>query len=146
MSCLAQIFLEPENSTHRQYEALRPYFVDGVSSSEVAGLFGYTPGSVLCHEFRQNPHREFFLPLQKGPRTAPKKDSLRERTIALRKQNLSIYNISEEIAHADKAIGPGAVSKILTDEGFARLPRRRDEVARYDREDRCRPESEPAGC
>ena len=126
---LAQVFLEPRNSTHRQYEALRAYFVDGLPSNEVAELFGYTPGSfrVLCHEFRQNPHREFFLPPQKGPRAAPKKDTLRERIIALRKQNLSIYDISKELAHAGKTITPGAVSKILAEEGFARLPRRRDE-------------------
>ncbi len=126
---LAPIFLEPRNSTHRQYEALRAYFVDGVPSKEVAELFGYTPGSfrVLCHEFRQNPHREFFLPPQKGPRVAPKKDTLSERIIALRKQNLSIYDISQAIAHVGKAISPSAVSKILTDEGFAPLPRRRDE-------------------
>ena len=42
---LAQRFLEPSNSTHRQYEALRAFFVDGVPSAEAATRFGYTPGS-----------------------------------------------------------------------------------------------------
>ena len=41
---LARRFLEPSNSTHRQYEALRAFFVDGLSSAEVAARFGYTPG------------------------------------------------------------------------------------------------------
>ncbi|GFP40229.1 hypothetical protein HKBW3S47_01925, partial [Candidatus Hakubella thermalkaliphila] len=29
---LTRVFLEPSNSTHRQYEALRAYFVDKLSS------------------------------------------------------------------------------------------------------------------
>lgn len=125
----ARFFLEPRNSTHRQYEALRAYFVDGIPSRDAAELFGYTPGSfrVLCHEFRHDPRREFFLPPKKGPRRAPEKDSLRERIIALRKRNLSIYDISQELAHAGKKLSPAAISLILKDEGFARLPRRRDD-------------------
>jgi hypothetical protein len=87
---IATFFLEPSNSTHRQYEALRAYYVDGLPSAEAARRFGYTPGSfrVLCHAFRQNPHRVFFAPPQKGPAASPKRDRLREQVIALRKQNL----------------------------------------------------------
>jgi len=39
----ARFFLEPVNALHRQYEALRAYFVDGLSSAEAARRFGYTP-------------------------------------------------------------------------------------------------------
>jgi hypothetical protein len=42
---LAGAFLEPANSTHRQYEALRAFFVEGSPSAEVARSFGYKPGS-----------------------------------------------------------------------------------------------------
>jgi hypothetical protein len=61
-----------------------------LASVEVARRFGYTPGSfrVLCHAFRRDPDREFFLPPAKGPRAAPKMDSAREQVVALRKQNL----------------------------------------------------------
>ena len=50
----ARFFREPSNSTHRQYEALRAYFVDGLASREATSRFRYTPASfrVLCHEFR----------------------------------------------------------------------------------------------
>src|SRR5207249_9546117 len=93
---LARQFLEPSNSTHRQYEALRAYFVEGLPSAEAAARFGYSPGSfrVLVHQFRQDPQRPFFLIPAKEPQTAPKKDRLREHVVALRKQNLSIYDIS----------------------------------------------------
>ena len=57
---LARRFLVPANSTQRQYEALRAFFVDGVPSAEAAARFGYTPGSfrVLVHQFRNQPSRD----------------------------------------------------------------------------------------
>ena len=69
---LAQIFLLPGSPTHRQYEALRAYFVEGRSGVDVARSFGYTGGSfrVLVHQFRRNPKRAFFLPPRK--RAVPK--------------------------------------------------------------------------
>ena len=126
---LARVFLEPANATHRQYEALRAYFVDGLSSDQAARHFGYTPGSfrVLVHQFRQNPRRNFFLTPAKGPRAVPKADPLRDRIIDLRKQNLSIYDISRNLAHQGNSLSPVAVAHVLKEEGFARLPRRADD-------------------
>jgi hypothetical protein len=126
---LSRVFLEPTNATHRQYEALRAFFVEGLPSAEVARSFGYTPGSfrVLAHQFRQNPRRDFFLTPAKGPQSAPKTDPLRDRIIALRKQNLSIYDISHNLAHQGHPLSPVTVGQILEDEGFARLPRRADD-------------------
>jgi transposase len=126
---MAGFFLQPSNATHRQYEALRAYFVEDLSSKEAARRFGYTEGSfrVLAHAFRKNPHRPFFLPPAKGPQRAPKKDRVREDVIALRKENLSIYDISKALALKGRKISPVSVSHILKEEGFARLPRRLDE-------------------
>jgi len=126
---LARFFLEPGNATHRQYEALRAYFAEKVPAKEAAERFGYSPASfrVLAHKFRKDPHREFFLPPQKGPKAAPKKSRVRERVIALRKQNLSIYDISRALKSEGEQLSAVAVSLILKEEGFARLPRRRDE-------------------
>ena len=123
------MFLEPQNSTHRQYEALRAYFVEELPSAEAARRGGYTPGSfrVLVHQFRQNPNRPFFLPPAKDPKTAPRTERLRERVIALRKQNLSIYDLSQVLSREAEPLSPVAVSLILQAEGFARLPRRQDE-------------------
>jgi hypothetical protein len=126
---LSSTFIEPTNATHRQYEALRAFFVDRLPSAEAARRFGYTPGSfrVLVHQFRQNPRRDFFLKPAKGPRSAPKTDPVRDRVIALRKENLSIYDISRNLAHEGYPLSPVAVAQILKDEGFARLPRRADD-------------------
>src|SRR6516162_5875717 len=129
LTTLADHFLLPVNATHRQYEALRAYFVDGFPSAQAAARFGYTPGSfrVLVHQFRQDPERAFFLTPAKGPQTAPKKGRLRDRVVALRKQNLSIYDISTTLHDEGQALSPAAVSVLLKAEGFARLPRRLDE-------------------
>jgi hypothetical protein len=129
LTSLADRFLCPVNSTHRQYEALRAYCVEGLPSAEAAARFGYSPGSfrVLVHHFRQDPERAFFLAPAKGPHTAPNKDRLRDRVVALRKQNLSIYDISQALRDEGHSLSPAAVSILLKAEGFARLPRRLDE-------------------
>ena len=126
---LSQVFLEPSNSTQRQYEALRAYFVDHLSSKDAARRFGYSPGSfrVLTYAFRQNPDRPFFIPPAKGPKEAPKTDPLRQRIIQARKQNLSIYDIQNLLAHEGHKLSAVRISSILKEEGFARLPRRADD-------------------
>lgn len=125
----AKIFLLPTNPTHRQYEALRAYFVERLSSAQAAARYGYSPGSfrILCHKFRQDPHRQFFLPSKQGPRVTPKKDRVKEKVVAMRKQNLSIYDISQQLNASGRKLSPVAVSILLKKEGFARLPRRADE-------------------
>src|SRR5436309_10782871 len=126
---LASIFLEPANATQRQYEALRAFFVDRLPGAEVANRFGYSPGSfrVLVHHFRQDPRRPFFLTPAKGPHKTPKADPVRDHVVALRKQNLSIYDISRALKKEQITLSPAAIDQILKDEGFARLPRRADD-------------------
>jgi len=128
-STLRRVFLEPANSTHRQYEALRAYFVEELGSAQAARRFGYTAGSfrVLCHDFRRDPHRAFFLPVTRGPHTSARRSPIGEKVIALRKQNLSIYDIARALKEQDRRLSPAAVARLLKDAGFAKLPRRADE-------------------
>jgi transposase-like protein len=121
--------LEPSNSTHRRYEALRAFFVDGLTSAEAAARFGYTPGSfrVLIHQFRNHPGRDFFLPSTRETRPLAKQQRLRERVVILRKQNLSVHDISRALARDGTSLSPAAVAAVLKKEGFAKLPRRRDD-------------------
>src|SRR5512142_2015475 len=124
---LARRFLDPSNSTHRQYEALRAFFVDGVPSAEAAARFGYTPGSfrVLVHQFRNQSGRDFFVSTARQGRPPGKQKRLREQVVALRKQNLSVHDISRALAREGEPLSPAAVAAILEEEGFAKLPRRR---------------------
>ena len=50
-----RFFLDADSATyHRQYEALRAIFVDGLPQNDVADKYGYTHGSMrqLVHQFR----------------------------------------------------------------------------------------------
>src|SRR5437867_4977074 len=123
------------------YEALRAYFVDDRPSTEVARAFGYTTGSfqVLCHHFRRDSDPVFFTSTRPGPRSQPKKSAARELIIELRKQNHSVYEISEALKQQNCPLSPTAVREVLREEGFAALPRRLDS----ERPDRPRPTIEP---
>ena len=127
----AHFFTNPENALHRQYEALRAYFLEGRPSHEVARRFGYTPGSfrVLCHEFRHDleKRKTFFQEIKHGPHTAPVRDRVRDLAVTMRKKNLSVYDIQHELAAAGHGISINALSVLLREEGFERLPRRRDD-------------------
>ena len=45
----------------------------------------------------------------------------------LRKQNLSVHDISRRLAREGESLSPAAVAAILKEEGFAELPRRGDD-------------------
>jgi hypothetical protein len=134
-------FLEPDGPKQRKYEALRAYFVEERPSAEAAKAFGYTPGSfrVLCHQFRRDPAPDFFVKASHGPRTQPKKSAARDLIVERRKQNHSVYEISEELKSRHLLLSPTAVRVVLKEEGFAALPRRLDEERPY----RLGPTAEP---
>ncbi len=133
-----RFFLEPHHPRQRQYEALRAYFVDGWPSAVAAESFGYTPGAfrVLCHKFRHGALGDCFRDIPRGPQVQAKKDPARPLIVALRKQNLSIYDIQDALTRQGHPLSLTAIHEVLRAEGFARLPRRRDE----ERPQRPRPE------
>ncbi len=137
----ARFFLAPDAPLHRQYEALRGFFVEGAPSYVAAHRFGYSPGAfrVLCHQFRHDPTKRagFFQTLKHGPQTAPVRDRVRTLAIAMRKRNLSVYDIQRELAEAGHPISINALSVLLREEGFARLPRRPE----HERPQRVKPEA-----
>jgi hypothetical protein len=121
--------LEPRSTKQRQYEAMRAFFVEGRPSAEVARSFGYTPGSfqVMCHHFRRESDPVFFVTSSSGRKPHPRRLAAHERIVALRKQNHSIYEISEALKESGVHFSPAAVREVLLREGFAALPRRLDE-------------------
>jgi len=124
-----RFFLEPRSAKQRIYEALRAYFVDNRSPKEIARDFGYTIGSyhVLCHHFRRDPDPVFFVSPHHGPQSQPKKSAARDLIISMRKQNYSVYEISQTLRERNCPLSPTAVREVLKVQGFAPLPRRLDE-------------------
>ncbi len=136
-----RFFAEPRHPRHRLYEALRAYFLQGQAPKQVARAFGYSVGyfHLLCHHFRRDPDPAFFVSPRSGPRSQPKKSAARELLIRLRKQNYSVYEISQTLKERHCPLSPTAVREVLKEEGFAALPRRLDE----ERPDYPRPTIEP---
>jgi hypothetical protein len=136
-----QFFAAPEATRQRQYEALRAYFLDNRSAAAVAAAFGYSLAAFrsLAHQFRSDPafRAGFFQTPRPGRQHAPARDRVRELAVAMRKRNLSVYDIQDELAAAGHTISINSLSILLREEGFAPLPRRRDD----ERPPRVRPEA-----
>src|ERR1035437_6117033 len=124
-------FLSPQSPMQRQYEALRAYLVDEDPSGEVARRFGYSAGAfrVLCYQFRHDPQKRasLFRQPQRGPHTSPTRDRVRDLAVAMRKRNLSVYDMQRELAAAGHTISINSLTVLLREEGCSRLPRRADD-------------------
>jgi hypothetical protein len=112
----------------RRYEALRAYFVDGLTYAQAGARFGYTRWAMvnLVREHRAGKLELFAPPKKPGPPpgTAPARDRARGRVIELRRQGLSTYEISARLAAEGSPLNRTSVGEILAGEGFGRLLRR----------------------
>ena len=125
--CEAEWFTSPEQVNQRRYEALRAYFVDGLSYAEAGARFGYARWAMinLVREHRAGKLGLFAPPRKPGPApgTAPAKDRARGRVIELRRQGLSSYEISRRLTAEETPLNRTSVAEILAEEGFGRLLR-----------------------
>ena len=120
-------FTAPEQVNHRRYEALRAFFVDGLTHAQAAERFGYTRWGMvnLVRDYRAGKLTLFAPPGKPGPPAgvAPAKDRARGRVIELRREGLSSYEISRRLAAEGTPLNRTGVAEILTEEGFGRLLR-----------------------
>jgi transposase len=123
----AEAFTAPTQVNQRRYEALRAYFVDGLSYAEAGERLGYTRWAVinLVRDYRAGKLELFAPPRRPGPPpgAAPAKDRALGRVIALRRQGLSTYEISARLAAEGIPLNRTSVGEILAEEGFGRLLR-----------------------
>jgi hypothetical protein len=109
----------------RRYEALRAYLHDGLSLQQAADATGYTRGALasLVRDLRAGRLTLFAPPGTPGRKSAPRKDAARSRVVELRRDGLSVYEISTRLGQEGTPLGRSAVSDILREEGFGRLLR-----------------------
>src|SRR6266542_2055344 len=123
----AEWFTSPRQVNQKRYEALRAYFAGGLSYAEAAARFGYTRWAMinLVREHRAGKLELFAPPRRPGPApgTAPARDRVRGRVIALRRLGLSSYEISARLSAEGTPLNRTSVAEILTEEGFGRLLR-----------------------
>jgi transposase len=129
----AESFTAPQQLNQRRYEALRAFFVDGLTHAQAAERFGYTRWTMvdLVHDYRAGKLELFAPPRKPGPPpgVAPAKDRARGRVIELRRQGLSTYEISARLAAEATPLNRTSVAEILAEEGFGRLLRHPAEQA-----------------
>src|SRR6266542_3245347 len=120
-------FTTPAQGNHRRYEALRAWFVDGLTYQQAADRYGYTRWAMvnLVREWRAGKLELFAPPRKPGPPPglAPAKEGVRGRVIQLRRQGLSTYEISARLATEQTPLNRTSVAEILAEEGFGRLLR-----------------------
>jgi transposase-like protein len=120
-----EAFARPAQINQRRYEAVRAYLLEGAPPAEAAARFGYSPSALasLVRDFRAGKLALFADPGRPGRKRAPKKDAARGRVIELRRQGLSVYQISARLAAEGRPLNRTGVGQILAEEGFGRLPR-----------------------
>src|SRR6266700_2426400 len=120
-----EAFARPAQVNQRRYEAVRAYLYEGAPLGEAAARFGYTRSALasLVRDFRAGKLALFAEQGRPGRKSAPKKDAARGRVIELRRQGLSVYEISTRLAAGGTPLNRTGVGQILAEEGFGRLLR-----------------------
>jgi len=127
-------FTAANNPLHRQYLALRMFFVDGCAASQVALEYGYSVATVysLVRDFKEKFTSGSDDPFFKESKTGrPKLDhggEIGRLIVAYRKKYLSVPEIKAALDAQNIKVSERYITSLLTKEGFARLPRRENEV------------------
>lgn len=133
-------FLNPNNPTQKQYEALRCFFVENMSAAIVATQFGYRLTSFysLVRDFKKNLKQSneiypFFVNRKPGRKPKDTTGQLNEFIIGLRKKYLSVPDIKAACDVKGYQTSEKYIYNAIKNDGFERLPRRnqisREQVA-----------------
>jgi len=126
-------FSEPAQPSHRQYLALRSFFLDGETAESVAESFGYTASTVytLAKNFKAQLREcggqgadPFFLAPKPGRKKAARGGGLADMVVAYRKKQLSVPDIKIILNGRGYEVSEGLIYRICDENGFARLPKR----------------------
>jgi transposase-like protein len=120
-----EAFARPPQVNQRRYEAVRAYVLEGAPLAEAAARFGYSPSALasLVRDFRAGKLALFAEAGRPGRKSAPRKNAAWGRVVELRRQGLSVYEISARLAAEGRPLNRTGVGQILAEEGFGRLLR-----------------------
>lgn len=124
-------FLSPVLVTHKQYEALRMYFVENRPAQEVASHFGYTYRAFtsLVAFFKDKLSTDatgsfFFVEYRPGRKVSSSTNEVKSLIIEMRKKYYSVPDIKVTLDGLGYSISEKNIFNIVSAEGFSRLPRR----------------------
>ena len=139
MMKIENFFLKPKSVSHRQYEALRMYYIENIQAVDVADYFGYKYRAFtsIVSDFRRDFDQDdgiadtFFVQRQLGRPEKGEKGNVRSIVIKLRKKNFSVEDIKISLDAIGYQISENTIYLIIKSEGFARLPKRTKELLNY---------------
>ena len=126
-------FLAATNPLHKQYLALRRYYVDGLTAEQVAMETGYAIATVysLIRDFKDKiafGYDPFFKEPKQGRPKIDHGGEINRIVVAYRKQYLSVPEIKAALDAQGLNVSERYITGLLVSEGFARLPRRENAV------------------
>lgn len=119
-------FTNPVHDWQRRYEALRASFMERLPAKIVADRFGYTVAYVhlLRHQFSSG-KIDFSEPVPEGKVSRRRVNSeIREKIRRWRERHLSAGEIAQLLSEEGIEISIRTVERVLSEEGFPKLPRR----------------------
>ena len=127
-----KLFFEmPKSVAHKQYEALRMYYLEGAPAHEVAERFGYTYRAFtsLVTSFRRKNIMDpkdsiFFIENSPGRKISPETNEAKTVIIEMRKKYYSVPEIKVALDGLGISLSEKNIYNIVAAEGFSRLPRR----------------------
>lgn len=130
---LIDFFCNPKNILHKQYEALRNFYIDGHKVADIANRYGYTKSAFhsLVRDFKVrlqdnsfSLEDHFFKTPVAGRRVTNDTVATTELIIELRKKQYSVPDIKVFLDAEGRPISERHIYTILINNGFVRLPRR----------------------
>jgi len=128
-SSVIDYFSNPSNPPHKQYLALRMFFLDGKSAEEVSIEYGYHPTTIytFAQNFKETLKKgidPFFVINRTGPKEVDRQGDDADLVVAYRKKMLSIPEIQILMSGLGRPMSAGLIGDILHVNGFTRMPKR----------------------
>jgi transposase len=134
---LSRLFQHPESTAQRHYEICRAYFLEHLTADQVAERFRLQVSSIrtLVRDFARDPNLgQFFSTTQTVDRPSPKRDAIRDRACALRRQGHTLAEIHTQLQAEGLLVSAAYLFRVLQNEGLAAKGQR------------CRPQPQPGDC
>ena len=129
-----EYFNSKVNPLHKQFLALHMFYSEGASAEQVASRYGYTLSTVysLIRDFKRKLNDgecdPFFKELKRGRPKIDQGGDVKRLIITYRKKYLSVPEIKSLLNAQGIKVSEKFIYSILSEDGFARLPRRENAV------------------
>ncbi|MEA3446427.1 MAG: transposase, partial [Bacteroidota bacterium] len=122
---LTTYFTKPQSQRQKQYEAIRAIILEQESIKNVAKRFQYKVSALysLLRDVKLGKIK-LFPTIPKGPQRRRTNETIQDKIINYRKQNLSTPDIQSCLSKEGINVSARTAERILKDSGFARLKRR----------------------